>query len=82
WPFSVLFVLLSLLYASKAASAATKIPQKFLAGRCDAVVTERIFVQASKITQGILSYLKRIFRSMGGNTPVKTGVGSTLLALR
>ena len=79
---SVLFTLLSSPCASKASSAAAKIPQNLSANRCEAVFAERFFAQARRSPQQILTYSQGIQRSMGGKPPAKTGTGSTSVALR
>jgi hypothetical protein len=76
----VLFALLSLPPVSKAVSAATKITRKLLGALVPAVLVERIFVQASKITKRILTYLQGVFRCLGENPPTKTGAGRVPVA--
>ncbi|MBQ2603246.1 MAG: hypothetical protein II583_07555, partial [Oscillospiraceae bacterium] len=54
--FSALFAPCRLMGVSPSALRGTKIPRKFLAVRCLAVLTEQFFVKARKAPQTILVY--------------------------
>ena len=77
-----LFALSSLMGACPYASEKTKIHATFLAVRCFAVFTERIFVESRRTPQRIRGYSQGVQRRIGGNPPVKTGLRSTLPTLR
>ena len=71
----MLFALLSSPCVSKASFAATKIPPKLLAVRCEAVFAEQIFVQAMKSPKRILVGFARDLKQHGQKSARKNRCG-------